>query len=214
MEKYITFFIDGDQEAFDEIEKLILLPTYSISFWLISHEEFNSKNEKKPHYHFILKCTEKAYNALFKRLKIFLGAKCDSTKGGYRPYGRLKVPIRDITKLKQYCSKDGNVRSSLPNKELKQLYEASYKKQDKEVFTNELCDWVAKNSYHPIYPCTNEWRDITDRIRGGVIHFLLDKKHKITRPTVESYFLTFIRSDYCPLSPEKKKTFLFNHFYG
>jgi len=214
MDKYITFFIDGSEEYFDQIEKLILLPTYSISFWLVSHELFNSKMEKKPHYHFIIKSIEKAYNALFKRLKELLGAKCESTKGGYRPYGRLKVPIRDITKLKQYCSKDGNVRSSCDSAELKALYEASYKKKDKELFLNELCDWVAKNSYHPTFPTSHVWRDTTDRIRGGIIHFLLDKKHRITRPTVESYFLQFIRSDYCPLSPEKKKTYLFNHFYG
>lgn len=211
--KYITFFIDGPPLHFDEIESLIHLPCYNIEWWLISHELENSKGQNKPHYHFIIKTSEKQFNALYKRLKTLLGAKCPSTKGGYRPYGRLKVPIKDINRLKSYCCKDGNIRSSATPQELKELYEASYKKQDKEIFMNNMALFLNENYNPPKFYEPLKHTETIDNLRRGILHYLLREKHKISRASVDAFFIKYIRSDFSLLSLPQKKQLIFNHFF-
>lgn len=183
--KHITFYIDGLAEKFDTIEQMI--KDHDITEYLISHELLNSKGKEKPHYHFILLTTDKIYNNLFKKLKVALGVKPHKAtgSGGYRPYGRLKQPIRDLDRLKIYCSKDGNVRSTYPKDVLEALHERSFKKNKDDQFKLDLIEHLDQSvNYNNL--CNRE------KLYGAIIQFLILKDMKISRPGIISWATFYI----------------------
>ena len=103
-----TFFIDYDVSIREQLESIIL--SYSgCTEYLLSHEEFNSKGEHKPHFHFYLKCDNiKTFNNIVKNVKenwnlIELGKQIrkDTGKTGYRNYGVIKKEVYDEEYFKQ-----------------------------------------------------------------------------------------------------------------
>lgn len=185
--KHITFFIDGPLDKFDLVEKLV--KESSAEFYLISHELLNAKGENKPHYHFIILSNEKTFNALFKRLKSNLNAVVTTKgRGGYRPYGRLKEPIRDIEKLKIYCCKDGNVRSTYSTAILEELHQKSFKKNSEDRLFNGLKDFLNQKTL------SQNQIEFIDEIRRGIIEYLISKDEKISKPKIEGYLSKYIRT--------------------
>ena len=209
--KYITFYIDGSFDKMEAVKDLTLQPQYNIKEYLISHETSNSKGEDKPHFHFLIHAEEKSFNSLYKRLKLLLGAIKPSGQGGYRPYGRLKVPIRNLETLKAYICKDGNVISSMSKETLDDLYKKSYKKNNIEQVWNEFMEHAQSNGSIPAYYYQPNHKEYIDHIRRAILQFLISKEDKISRPKIESYLTKFIRTS--SLDPAIKKTILYNHFY-
>jgi len=205
--KHITFFIDGDLDKFDAVESIVKeeQPRTGaiIEFYLISHELKNSKGQEKPHYHFILLTTEKIYTSIFKRLKLLLKASVTAKgKGGYRPYGRLKEPIRDLHKLSVYCSKDGNVRSTYSQSVLQDLHKQSFKKEAEDNLFEEMVTFMAEHPEHTNNQhCAGiQSSETIDNIRRGIIHFLITKEQKISKPKVEGFLSKYIRNLGCEMS--------------
>lgn len=185
--KHITFFIDGPLDKFDLVEKLVI--EASAEFYLISHELLNAKGENKPHYHFIILSTEKTYNALFKRLKSNLNAVVTTKgRGGYRPYGRLKEPIRDIEKLKIYCCKDGNVRSTYSTEVLEELHQKSFKKHSEDKLFQGMKKFLSERTY------SQNQIELLDEIRRGILEYLISQDEKISKPKIEGFLSKYIRT--------------------
>lgn len=193
--KYYTFYIDLPVEDFDYVQNIVT-EKYKIKDYLIAHEEFNAKGEHKPHFHFIVYATLKLKNNLFKKIltdkNLFVKG-----KGGYRPYGCLKTPIRDLNRLKAYCLKDGNVRSSIPEEELQELSKISFKKTDTlNILKDKFIKDINEGGFH--YPITpyNDWGicpDLKVNIRTYCIKFHLDNELNILRSSIERWSLLFLQ---------------------
>lgn len=184
--KHITFFIDSPLDKFDCIEKMVI--DHDITEYLISHEQINAKGEEKPHYHFLLLTTEKVYNNLFKKLKVALGVKPHKAtgSGGYRPYGRLKVPIRDLDRLKAYICKDGVVRSTYSEDVLKALHEKSFQKTKTDKFKAELVSYI--DEHLPAHQILDK-----EKFYSIIIQYFLTQDSKITKQGIVSWGTYYIR---------------------
>lgn len=178
--KHIAFYIDGTEDKFDYVEDLV--KQHDITEYLISHELKNSKDEDKPHFHIIILTDEKTYANFIKKLRNALDA-YNKVKGsgGYRPYGRIKQPIRDIHKLKVYCSKDGNVRSSYSAEVLEALYKESHKKNAVDAFKEELIKTLDEIEFDL------SGYDVKDKLYQTIIKMMIKNDMKISRPGVVSW---------------------------
>lgn len=180
--KHITFFMDSPLEYFDEIEHTVKT-RYDIEEYLIAHEQYNSKQEEKPHYHFIIYTTEKNYsNMLQYFVKKYSLKNTSGVRGGRRKYGRLKNPINDLNKLKIYCCKDGNIRSSYSNEILDDLYRQSFKKTDKLL--KEKCLKYVESTITSGFAFLG-----FEEIRQKVIEFCLIEKIHVRRSLVDAYVI-------------------------
>ena len=180
--KHITFFMDSPLEYFDEIEHTVK-HSYDIEEYLIAHEQYNSKMEEKPHYHFILFTTEKNYTNLLQYLvKKYSLKNTSGIRGGRRKYGRLKNPIYDLNKLKIYCCKDGNIRSSYSNDILDDLYCKSFKKTDKLL--KEKCLQYVESTITSGFSFLG-----FEEFRRKVIEFCLIEKIHVRRSLVDAYVI-------------------------
>ena len=180
--KHITFFMDGEHILFDDLEKTVKT-RYDIAEYLISHEETNEKQEVKPHFHFIIFTTEKNYTNLLQYLVKTYNLKNTSGKqGGRRKYGRLKNPIKDLNKLKIYCCKDGNIRSSYGPDVLDDLYRQSFKKTTK-LLKQKCLEFVEGT-------LTSGFSFIGfEEVRLKVIEFCLIEKIHIRKTLIDSYVI-------------------------
>ena len=180
--KHITFFMDGDVQLFDDLEKTVKT-RYDIEEYLIAHEQFNDKQEDKPHYHFIIYTTEKNYTNLLQYLvKTYNLKNTSGNRGGRRKYGRLKNPIKDLNKLKVYCSKDGNIRSSYSSDVIDELYRQSFKKTNK-MLKQKCLEFVEGT-------LTSGFSFIGyENVRMKVIEFCLIEKIHIRRTLIDAYVI-------------------------
>lgn len=180
--KHITFFIDLTVDKFDELEEIVKT-RYGIEEYMISHEQFNEKQEEKPHYHFIIYTTEKNFTNLLQYLVKYYNLKnVSGNRGGRRKYGRLKAPIQDLNKLKIYCAKDGNIRSSYSPDILDELYRQSFKKTNKML--KQKCLEYVESTISSGYSFIG-----FEEIRMKVIEFCLIEKIHIRKTLIDSYVI-------------------------
>lgn len=156
---YKTWFFDEDAKHFQDVKEII--ESYDFKFWLMCHEEFNKKGEKKPHYHIlvelkIMNCendTIKPWNNLLKKLKIqyklteknkLLNAN-QKGRGGVRCFGAY--PIHDGETYKKYLAKDGMIAGNIPDIELNKLIEESQTKLRNDNWKNDTKKYVLEH-YH------------------------------------------------------------------
>lgn len=183
-----TFFLDcpenhrGDPYEFQkEIVKTIKV--YDTEEYLVAYEAENSKGEEKPHYHIIVYTSYKNCTNIIQHFvrKYELSNKSGKV-GGLRKYGRLKQPIENLEKLKQYCCKEGNVLSSYSNEVIDDLYRKSFNKRQniKEKICRTL-DEKFKTRYN------------TDsgEIKEQIIQILIDFKIHIRKSLVDSYYIWY-----------------------
>lgn len=183
---YHTFFIDSPLEKFDEIEETVKL-SYGIEEYLIAFEATNEKGEDKPHYHFIVFTTDKNLTNLLQHLvKKYNLANKSGQKGGRRKYGRLKQPIKNLERLKIYCSKEGNVRSNYTEEVLTDLYKKSFKKDDKALKVKCL-RYVEGETTSQLYVSLED-------IRLYIIKFCMVEKIHIRRTLVDAYLIYIVQS--------------------
>ena len=181
-----TFFVDSPLEKFDEIEHIVT-KTYAIDEYLIAFEPTNEKGESKPHYHFIVFTTDKNLTNLIQFLvKKYSLASKTGKQGGRRKYGRLKQPITNLERLKIYCSKDGNVRTSYGEDILNDLYRKSFKKDDKALKVKCL-KYVEGETTSQLYVSLED-------IRLYIIKFCMVEKIHIRRTLIDAYLIYIVQS--------------------
>lgn len=196
----------------EEIETLVK-DTYDIEEYLIAFEPKNDKQEDKPHFHFIVYTDYKnCTNLLQKLVKDYNLASKGGKRGGKRYYARLKKPIRDLNKLKIYCSKDNNIKSSYTNETLDDLYRQSFKV---DLITRR--DKVLKHieevmpSHHRLNP---------HRVKIAIIQYYKENKLLIRKTLIDSdYMWVRQNSEISGLMSDSKQIyrelypFDFNDFY-
>ncbi len=200
--------MDGEVSLFDDLEKTVKT-RYDIEEYLISHEEMNEKKEVKPHYHFIIFTTEKNYSNLLQYLvKTYKLKNTSGKQGGRRKYGRLKNPIQDLNRLKIYCCKDGNIRSSYEPDVLDDLYRQSFKKTHR-LLKEKCLEYVESTM-------TSGFAFIGfEEVRLKVIEFCLTEKIHIRKTLIDSYVIYIGQTsemNTLRLSPHSIYAQLYNNF--
>lgn len=180
-----TFFIDSPIDIFNDLEEIVK-KTYAIDEYLIAFEPTNEKGESKPHFHFIVYTTDKNLTNLIQYLVKRYKLSTKGQKGGRRRYGRLKQPIQNLERLKVYCSKEGNVRSSYGDDILNDLYRKSFKKDDKALKVKAL-KYVEAETTSQLYVSLED-------IRLFIIKFCMTEKVHIRRTLVDSYLIYIVQT--------------------
>lgn len=180
-----TFFIDSPITIFDDLQKIVNT-TYGIDEYLIAFEPTNEKGEAKPHFHFIVFTTEKNLTNLIQYLVKKYNLSTKGQKGGRRKYGRLKQPIQNLERLKIYCAKEGNVRTSYSEDILQDLYRKSFKKDDKSLKLKCL-KYVENETVSQLHVSLED-------IRLYIIKFCMVEKIHIRRTLVDSYLIYIAQS--------------------
>lgn len=180
-----TFFIDSPLTIFDDLQKIVNT-TYGIDEYLIAFEATNEKGEAKPHFHFIVFTTEKNLTNLIQFLVKKYNLATKGQQGGRRKYGRLKQPIHNLERLKIYCSKEGNVRTSYSEDILQDLYRKSFKKDDKSLKLKAL-KYVENETVSQLHVSLED-------IRLYIIKFCMVEKIHIRRTLVDAYLIYIAQS--------------------
>ena len=180
-----TFFIDSPLIIFDDLQKIVNT-TYGIDEYLIAFEATNEKGEAKPHFHFIVFTTEKNLTNLIQFLVKKYNLATKGQQGGRRKYGRLKQPIHNLERLKIYCSKEGNIRTSYSEDILQDLYRKSFKKDDKSLKLKAL-KYVENETVSQLHVSLED-------IRLYIIKFCMVEKIHIRRTLVDAYLIYIAQS--------------------
>lgn len=199
-----TFYIDYNVSIKDQL--ISIINSYSgIINYLISHEEYNSKGEHKPHFHFFFKVDNiKTFNNCVKNIKetfnlIEEGNKIrkETGKTGYRNYGVLKKDIYDEDYFKQYICKDKNVWGNYPEEQIQAWIDASYKSQTETQFKEQLYKYVIKNylkdKYKDIVNKNNLFnsKKVT-QIKLAIMDYMRENDSIITKTKVNNHFNYFL----------------------
>jgi hypothetical protein len=195
--QYFTGFFDL---TFDKAVPLrdLFINKYSIEDYLIAYEEYNAEGKYKPHIHWIIKGTPLQKTNMVQYVVKLYNLKTTS-QGGVRRYGTLKRPIKNLERLRIYCSKDKNVLSNLPKEELDRLAELSFKKKETDIKKNLLehldthykkLEGTTLMNYQPF----EIQRLFTDRyICEDIIAYLKENKIHLRKSLLLSY-LIYIRT--------------------
>lgn len=176
-----TFTVDLPQTEHDNLLHIIK-DKYDIEEYLIAFEPHNDKGESKPHFHFIVFTTGKNLtNCLQHIVKKYNLSNTSGKHGGKRRYARLKQPITNLEKLKIYCSKHGNVKSSYTDDVLSELYKKSFVKNDRtlKMKCQEYCENNTLNQFHVSM----------EDLRLLIIEWCMSEKVHLRRTLVDSYVI-------------------------
>lgn len=176
-----TFTVDLPQSEHTTLEHIIT-KKYDIEEYLIAFEPHNDKGEEKPHFHFIVFTTSKNLtNALQHIVKKYNLSNTSGKHGGKRRYARLKQPINNLEKLKIYCSKHGNIKSSYSDETLSELYKKSFIKNDRtlKMKCQEYCESNTQNQFHVSM----------EDLRLLIIEWCMTEKVHLRRTLVDSYVI-------------------------
>lgn len=202
-------------EKFDELEERIKLFDTE---YLIAYE-----NAKYEHYHFIVKITDKEYHNFcqeyFKKKYKLCGR---AVKGQPRQYGKEKQ-IKDLDRSLIYTLKDGNYRTNMDKDYIKELYEKSFKKDNKKEKHMDLL-FKHLDSKHIPYDTENycnqykvQYCKTNKDILAEIYYFILKNKDielSLSRTAINNYFLKYLRTTQLYSIEEKIRMALFfnNHF--
>ena len=130
-QEWIACFFALPLETFDDLEKRLL--SYDIGPYIIAYE-----NEPKEHFHLLFKGTKQIYTNFSKSIVEKYGLR-RTGKGGLIRYGKVKE-IRDIEKMKSYTCKQQNIRTNIPDEEIKLIIEKSFIKVERKKFLDDIVD--------------------------------------------------------------------------
>ena len=198
--KYKTTFFDCKTESAkaDPIKymndiKDILIKDYGVKDYLLAYEERNVKGEYKPHIHVIYLTSNNNGTNFVKKIVCKYGLRSNS-QGGRRYYGTLKEPIRNLEKLRAYCSKDGNVISSLPQDELDRLAKLSFKKDNLEIKQKLVIhlDEIVMEKYWSYHHDTEKTYYISqENLAIEIIKYMTNNKIHLRKSLLESYIIYY-----------------------
>lgn len=191
---YRTFFIDSPLSEFDNVEKYV---ADRFEFYLIAHEQFNRKQEEKPHFHFLLKCSVNQLNACTKYFVEKYNLRNNSgQRGGRRLWGAPKAPIHTAEKFMTYLCKDGNIRSTLPSEQLQEYIDQSYKKEEKSVYAHKLYEYLDSNVHTGLFVVDKHNYDYYDELyetlKFKIIQYHIENDIKLS-PQYKSIIINYIR---------------------
>lgn len=193
--EYQMFMAHLPLDQFDELEDRIKLFDTE---YIIAHE-----TGKNPHYHFIVKITDKEYHnfcqEIFKKKYQLRGR---ATKDNPRQYGKERN-IKDLDRSIMYTLKDGNFRTNMDETTIRNLYDQSFKKDQKITEITKLFEYLDKKDY-TITRYVNDFEEFKYKIDGksAIRTILLDiyrycDKNKdvlsISRTSINNYFLKYLR---------------------
>ena len=195
-----SFFIDATFQEFSTIEHTVKT-SYDIEEYLIAFEATNDKGDEKPHFHFIIFTTLKnCINLIQYFVKKYDLATKGGSRGCKRKYGRIKA-IRNLQKLKEYCSKDGNIRSSYSEETLSELFRNSFKKDAKQLKVK--CQQYVEEQ------TSSQFQVPTDEIRMLIIEWCMTQKVHVRRTLVDSYLIwTCQNTEFTRLKKNKHQIYL------
>lgn len=227
-----TFYIDTpstdtDQtifvnHMFNELTEFI--KEYEFLSWLISYEEYNSKHEYKPHFHFFMECKdEKPFNNYTKKVLSHYNLKelgkqirQQTGKSGYRNYGVLKKSITDKDYFLTYLCKDKNIRHSkeFTKKQIQEYIDKSFNGSESLKIREKCLKWLKNpdtplGKFRKMCPShfTGNERNVAT-IRIAIISYLKENDHDISKTKVENILLYYMRkTDHFNL------TNIFRHLY-
>lgn len=199
-----TFFIDYDITIKDQLIEILKGYT-TLNEWMLSHEEFNSKGEHKPHYHFYLDLDNiKTFNNIVKNIKerydlINLGNKIrqETGKKGYRNYGVVKKDVYDPEYFKKYICKDHNVWGSMSPEKIQSYIDASFKANNELEFKEKLYQYVLKNYEKPKYNDMINQAQLESykketNIKLCIMEYMRENDSTITKIKVNNHFNYFL----------------------
>lgn len=125
---------------------LQILKEYNIGTYIIGYETTMGahKETNGEHIHFYVEMSRKDYHKYAKRIfKDKYKLRGQARGGKPRQYGKVKV-IESIEKMKIYTVKEGKVDTNLTEKELKELMEKSYEKDETLGLKDAILEWLDK----------------------------------------------------------------------
>lgn len=173
--------------------KDIMINEYGIKDYLLAYEERNAKGEYKPHIHTIYLTSPSNGTNFVKKVVVKYSLRSNS-KGGRRYYGTLKEPIRDLEKLRIYCSKDGNVISSLGQDELDRLAKLSFKKDNleiKEKLVKHIDDIVIEKYWKQNFSDGKTYYITDENLAIEIIKYMCENKIHLRKTLLESYVIYY-----------------------
>lgn len=164
-----------------EIESIVR-DDYNIEEYLISYETINKKGEYKPHFHFIVFSNYKnVTNLIQKFVRDYSLSNTSGKRGGKRYYARDKTPVRNLERLKIYCTKEGNILSSYSNEVLEELYRQSFMK-DTQTPRDKCMAWVEETFKKQYY-----LNDL--RLKQHIILWCKEQRIQIRKTVIDGYFM-------------------------
>ena len=195
---FIAFMCHATNDHYDYLETT--LQEYNIGQYLIGYEA-----SPYEHYHFLVQMTSSDYHLFSERVfrkKLKLRGRAQQDKP--RQYGKLKL-IEDFNKLASYTIKDGNFRSNMPEQDVQQYFENSFKKEEKKKIYEEIFINI-ENSYEPQYIAeyNPQLKEINKKIILLIINYLRTTTDiNMCRSNVLSYTQFFLKNTSHYSSSEK-----------
>lgn len=193
----IGFFIALEHSYKDDFVKDIESHLDVSARYILAMETAKEKHieTKGEHFHFVGDMSEKQYDRFRKTIIVKKYQRQGVARNGVgRQYGKIGK-VRDETKLMQYTCKDNNILfRNIDLKEIQELIQKSYKKEDKTFPFERLMEYLKTNSNnYYINEVDNGW--ISDsqieyyKIEFDIIQFCIDnsKTEKVlTRNQIKS----------------------------
>jgi len=202
-----------------------LLMEYKIGGYIIGYETAPDSHLETDgeHSHFILQISPQDYHNFSERLKRKYKLRLKALdKKRPRQFGAL-TKIEKLDKLKAYTLKDGDYKSNLSEKELKELAGMSYRKETIHTLWDKLVEHLHQVPY-PTGPCTqtfiNAGRGTSDEyaraLRRAIIEFhVVNKTNKsLTKTTVESAQRKYIMYHAKGLPDNDRVSIIFDEFFS
>lgn len=200
-----------------------LLNEYKIGGYIIGYEVTEGAHVETDgqHMHFVVQISSHDYHNFSERLKRKYNLRAKALKDKPRQFGAL-TKIEKLDKLKAYTIKDGDFKSNLSEKELKELSGMAYRKETIHTQWEKLVKHLDCVPY-PDGMCTQTFinagmgafNEYTRALRRAVIEFhVVNKTQKsLTKSSVESAQRKYIMYHAKGLRDEDRVKFIFEEFF-
>lgn len=215
--KYIACFFDLKVSEYDYLEETLL--EYDIGQYIIGHETHNAEGKEKSHFHLLFEATEQIYTNFSKRIIDKYGLRRKG-KGGVIKYGKVKQ-IRDIDKMKSYTVKDSNIRTNIPEEELQNIIDKSFKKTTQKLICEEIREDIDRYlkqqqwqlSFYEHETLTGitkvKYNDPKRIVKKQMISISLERDLKLSKAGLQSYYIYWLKHSEL-LSKQEKISILFD----
>ncbi|AXH74883.1 MAG: putative replicase [Cressdnaviricota sp.] len=229
-----AFFGAISHKYFEDVRD-ILVKNYEIGNWIIAKELSKNAHETTngEHLHFMVEMSDKDYHRFAKRVFIDMFKLKGRARGGIgRQYGKVKS-IENIEKMKSYTLKDGDYESSLSEKDLADLYEKSYKKQDDIDEVEKLFEYLGtiplrtidqtetdmvghESGYHVPAYTNNMYINYHRLCRGVIEYYVVNSKSRkgLTKCAIESHVRKYIMYYYEDVDTGLKTQWIYNSIFN
>lgn len=216
------FFAAIRHEHKDEV--FDLMDEYKIGGYIIGYETTPNAHQETEgqHMHFVVQISNHDYHNFSERLKRKYNLRAKALKDKPRQYGAL-TKIEKLEKLKAYTLKDGDYKSNLSDKELKELSGMAYRKETIHTQWEKLVEHLHQVPW-PTGPCAqtfinagrSTFDDYARALRRAVIEFhVVNKTQKsLTKSSVESAQRKYVMYHARSLPDHDRISIIFDEFFS